>query len=181
MSDFQTQQNSPPSGKDFLSHSLDELLALLRSRKLKIGFAESCTGGLLSATLTSREGVSDVFMGSVVSYSYEAKMDLLGVQASTLKKEGAVSEIVARQMAQGAREQLKVDVSVAITGIAGPTGGTPDKPVGTVWFAVAGPGLANADALEVRAIKKQFPGGRNEVQQASVRFALEYLISNLQV
>lgn len=154
---------------------LQELLNLLRSRKLTIGFAESCTGGLLSATLTSLAGVSDVYMGSVVSYSYEAKMDLLGVSASTLKNEGAVSESVARQMAQGARKQLKVDIAVAITGIAGPTGGTPDKPVGTVCFAVGGPGLAES------AIRKHFSGNRAEVQEASVRFALEYVISNLKV
>ncbi|WP_413289966.1 CinA family protein [Bdellovibrio sp. HCB337] len=152
-----------------------ELLQLLRTRKFTIGFAESCTGGLLSATLASQAGVSDVFKGSVVSYANEAKMDLLGVQASTLKAEGAVSEAVARQMAQGTRKQLKVDVSVAITGIAGPTGGTPDKPVGTVCFAVAGPGVAEV------AQRKQFSGNRSEVQEASVRFALEYLILNLKI
>jgi nicotinamide-nucleotide amidase len=159
---------------------LQELLRILRSRNLKIGFAESCTGGLLSATLTTLPGVSDVFMGSIVSYSYEAKMDLLGVSASTLKDEGAVSESVARQMAQGARKQLKVDVAVAITGIAGPTGGTPDKPVGTVCFAMGGPGLANGETQEV-SIRKQFSGNRTEVQEASVRFALEYVIASLKV
>jgi nicotinamide-nucleotide amidase len=150
---------------------LQELLNLLRARKLTIGFAESCTGGLLSATLTALSGVSDVYMGSIVSYSNAAKMDVLGVDPEALKKEGAVSETVARQMAQGTRKQLKVDVSVAITGIAGPTGGTPDKPVGTVCFAVGGPGLAES------SIRKHFSGGRNEVQEASVRFAIEYLIS----
>jgi len=152
---------------------LQEVLHLLRSRKLTIGFAESCTGGLLSATLTALSGISDVFMGSVVSYSNEAKMDLLGVQSSALKDEGAVSEKVALQMAQGARKQLKVEVAVAITGIAGPTGGTPEKPVGTVWFAVSGPALASG------AIRKQFSGDRNEIQKASVRFALGYLVSKL--
>ena len=157
---------------------LQELLRLLRSRTLKIGFAESCTGGLLSATLTALPGVSDVYMGSIVSYSYEAKMDLLGVSASTLKDEGAVSESIARQMAQGARKQLKVDVAVAITGIAGPTGGTPDKPVGTVCFTVSGPGVANGETKEV-SVRKHFPGDRTEVQEASVRFALEYVIASL--
>lgn len=159
---------------------LQELLRLLRSRTLKIGFAESCTGGLLSATLTVLPGVSDVFMGSIVSYANEAKMDLLSVSASTLKDEGAVSESVARQMAQGARKQLKVDVAVAITGIAGPTGGTPDKPVGTVCFAYSGPGVANGEAKEV-SVRKHFSGDREEVQQASVHFALEYVIANLKV
>lgn len=158
MSDFET------------SFILQEVLTLLRSRQLTVGFAESCTGGLLSATLTALPGVSDVFLGSIVSYSYEAKMDLLGVHASTLKNEGAVSESVALQMAQGARNQLKVGVAVAITGIAGPTGGTPDKPVGTVCFAVSGLGLAEM------ATRKHFTGSRAEVQEASVHFALEYLI-----
>lgn len=159
---------------------LQELLRLLRSRTLKIGFAESCTGGLLAATLTALPGVSDVFMGSIVSYSNEAKMDLLGVAASTLKDVGAVSEPVARQMAQGARKQLKVDVAVAITGIAGPTGGTPDKPVGTVCFAVSGPGVANGESQEI-SVRKHFSGDREEVQQASVLFALEYVISSLKI
>ncbi len=154
---------------------LQELLTLLRLRKLTIGFAESCTGGLLSATLTALPGVSDVFNGSVVSYSNRIKIEVLGVAESALTKEGAVSEVVARQMAQGTRKQLKVDVSVAITGIAGPTGGTPDKPVGTVCFALAGPGLAES------SIQKHFSGGRKEVQEASVCFAVEYLISKLKV
>ena len=154
---------------------LQELLTLLRSRKLTIGFAESCTGGLLSASFTALSGVSDVFSGAVVSYSNGVKIEVLGVAESTLKKEGAVSEGVARQMAQGARKKLKVDVSVAITGIAGPTGGTPDKPVGTVCFASAGPGLAESST------QKHFSGGRKEVQEASVQFAVEYLISKLKV
>ncbi|MBC7370959.1 MAG: CinA family protein [Bdellovibrionaceae bacterium] len=152
---------------------LRDLLQLLRSRKLTMGFAESCTGGLLSATVTALPGVSDVFMGSIVSYSNAAKMAVLGVEESALKKEGAVSEIVALQMAQGTRKQLKVEVSVAITGIAGPTGGTPTKPVGTVCFAVSGPGVAES------TIRKQFTGERNEIQLASVRFAFEFLISRL--
>jgi PncC family amidohydrolase len=152
---------------------LQEVLRLLRFRKLTIGFAESCTGGLLTATLTAVAGVSDVFMGSVVTYSNASKMDLLGVQESALTSEGAVSELVAREMAQGTRRQMKVDVALAITGIAGPTGGTPDKPVGTVCFAMSGPGIAEG------SVRKQFSGTRNEVQEASVRFAMEYLISRL--
>lgn len=154
---------------------LQELLALLRTQKFTVGFAESCTGGLLSATLTALSGVSDVFKGSVVSYSNSVKIEVLGVEESVLAKEGAVSEEVARQMAQGTRKQLKVDVSVAITGIAGPTGGTPHKPIGTVCFALAGPWLAES------SIQKHFSGERKEVQEQSVRFAVEYLISKLKV
>lgn len=152
---------------------LQELLRSLRSRKCTIGFAESCSGGLLSATLTALSGVSDVYMGSVVSYSNQIKIDLLGVTTEALKAEGAVSELVARQMAQGARRQLKVDVAVSVTGIAGPTGGSPDKPVGTVCFAVAGPGNA------LRSVRTHFPGERNQVQEASVRFAFTQVIDAL--
>ena len=154
---------------------LQDLLQLLRSRRLTIGFAESCTGGLLSATVTALSGVSDVFLGSIVSYSNAAKMAVLGVEESVLKNEGAVSETVALQMAQGARKQLKVEVSLAITGIAGPTGGTPTKPVGTVCFAVSGPGVAES------TLRKHFTGDRNEIQQASVRFAISYLNSVLEI
>lgn len=152
---------------------LEEFLKLLRSRHFTVGFAESCTGGLLSATLTALPGVSDVFMGSVVSYANEVKTDLLNVTASALTAEGAVSETVARQMAQGARKQLKVDMAVAITGIAGPTGGSPDKPVGTVCFAVSGPGNA------MSSVRTHFSGNRVEVQQAAVRFAIAEMISAL--
>lgn len=152
---------------------LQEVLRLLRVRKLTIGFAESCTGGLLTATMTAAPGVSDVFMGSVVTYSNAAKVDVLGVSEEALKAQGAVSELVAREMAQGTRRQMKVDVAIAITGIAGPTGGTPDKPVGTVCFAMSGPGIAQD------SVRKQFSGTRNEVQDASVRFAMEYLVLRL--
>lgn len=154
---------------------LQEVLRLLRVRKLTIGFAESCTGGLLTATMTAAPGVSDVFMGSVVTYSNASKVDVLGVHENALKAEGAVSELVAREMAQGTRRQMKVDVAVAITGIAGPGGGTPDKPVGTVCFAISGPGIAED------SVRKQFSGSRNDVQESSVRFAMEYLISRLKL
>ena len=149
------------------------LIDKLRMRQQTVGFAESCTGGLLSATLSAFAGVSDVFLGSVVSYSYQSKVDLLGVSWNVLKVEGAVSDRVARQMACGARNQLKSHWSVAITGIAGPTGGTPEKPVGTVWFAVSGPGF---EATE----KKLFSGGRTEVQKQSVEFAIDLLLKGLE-
>ena len=149
--------------------SLQELIEKLRTRKQTIGFGESCTGGLLSSTVAAVPGVSDVFLGGIVSYSYQAKVDLLGVSWSLLKAEGAVNDKVARQMAQGVRNQLKCHWSAAITGIAGPTGGTPEKPVGTVWFAVSGP------SFEV-AKEKLFSGSRTQIQKQSVNYAIELLL-----
>lgn len=154
------------------SQNLQSVIEKLRSRKQTVGFGESCTGGLLSATLAAIPGVSDIFLGSVVSYAYEAKVDLLHVSWDVLKAEGAVSEKVAQQMAQGVRTQLKCHWSVAITGIAGPTGGSPEKPVGTVWFAVNGPGFETA-------VKKLFSGRRTDIQQAAVEFAIELLLKSM--
>ncbi|WP_413943946.1 CinA family protein [Bdellovibrio sp. HCB-162] len=150
------------------NEKLQELIRSLRDRKLTVGFAESCTGGALSAFLTEQPGVSDIFLGSVVSYSNEAKVDLLGVRRDTLMQEGAVSEKVARQMAHGVRRQLKTDWSVAITGIAGPTGGTPTKPVGTVCIAIAGPGFEDSR-------KEFFSGDRKAIQQRSVDYSVRWL------
>jgi len=154
------------------SQNLQSVIEKLRTRQQTVGFGESCTGGLLSATLSALPGVSDIYLGSIVSYSYQAKVDLLGVSWSALKNEGAVSDTVARQMAQGVRNQLKCHWSVAITGIAGPTGGTPDKPVGTVWFAVAGPSFETTE-------RKLFSGSRTDVQKQSVEFAIEILLKSI--
>lgn len=154
------------------SESLGLLIHTLRVRELTVGFAESCTGGLLSATLAAEAGVSDVFVGSVISYSNSVKVEQLGVSAHALKLEGAVSDRVALSMAQGVRKNLKSDWSVSITGIAGPSGGSSEKPVGTVWFAVVGPQFE-----EVR--KKLFTGSRTEIQKQAVNFAIEFLLEGL--
>lgn len=154
------------------TEKLQELIRSLRDQKLTVGFAESCTGGALSAFLTEQPGISDIFLGSVVSYSNEAKVDLLGVRRDTLMQEGAVSESVDRQMAHGVRRQLKTDWSVAITGIAGPTGGTPGKPVGTVCFAIVGPGFEDSR-------KELFSGDRKAIQHASVDLAVLWLCQAL--
>jgi nicotinamide-nucleotide amidase len=151
-----------------LKSAATKLLGDLRAKKLTVSFAESCSGGLLSATITAIPGVSDLFLGSIVSYAYQAKVDLLGVSWDTLKAEGAVSQKVAEQMARGARERLKSDWSVAITGIAGPSGGTADKPVGTVWFAVSGPNLDGSKRMH-------FSGDREQIQRQSAVFAMELL------
>lgn len=156
-----------------LTKNLDALIGIIRSRKLTLGFGESCTGGLLSATLAKIPGVSDIFMGSVVSYSYTAKVDLLGVSWDTLNNKGAVSEEIALQMARGVCEKIKVNCSVAITGVAGPTGGTPDKPVGTVWVAAKGPGFEVVQ-------RKLFAGDREQIQKLSVEYAVELLLNALQ-
>lgn len=128
---------------------------ILRRQGKQFGTAESCTGGYVAHLITSVSGSSDYFPGSIVSYSYEMKTKLLGVNPLTLETFGAVSEETVREMAEGARIQLGVDVSVAISGIAGPGGGTPDKPVGTVWMAVS-------DAQRTVATKHIF--GRDRVK-----------------
>ncbi len=155
-----------------MNEVLVELLTLARQKKITLGFAESCTGGLLSAQFAALPGVSEVYHGSIVSYSYQAKVDLLKVNWDLLQQEGAVSEKVAIKMAAGAREVLRCDWSVAVTGIAGPGGGLPDKPVGTVWFAVHGPRLAEAQ-------KKFFQGDRKHIQFQSVQFAAEFLLKTI--
>lgn len=152
--------------------AIRRLAETLRERRYTVGFGESCTGGLLSARMAALAGVSDIYMGSVVSYSYAAKVDLLGVRWETLNEDGAVSEAVALEMARGVCEKLKVNCSVAITGIAGPSGGTPEKPVGTVWIAVKGPRFECAE-------KFQFGGDRLEVQSQSTTAAIELLQRNL--
>ena len=110
---------------------------LLRAHALKLATAESCTGGLVADRLTNIAGSSDYFPGGVVAYAYEAKVNLLGVSWQTLNSVGAVSKEVVLQMAQGARKRFDVDIAVSVSGIAGPGGGTPEKPVGTTWIGLA--------------------------------------------
>ena len=146
------------------------LIEILRRKKWTVGFAESCTGGRLSSLFTEIAGVSDVFLGGVVSYSNQVKTDLLDVRPETLQGFGAVSENTAREMARGAKARLKVDTAVSITGIAGPDGGTPAKPVGTVCFTAIGPNF------EV-ATTKHFQGDRVSIQVQATEFAMELLRS----
>ncbi|MFC0321680.1 MULTISPECIES: competence/damage-inducible protein A [Olivibacter] len=130
-----------------------QLLTRLKNHQLSLSTAESCTGGYLSHLITSLPGSSAVFKGGVVSYSNELKEQVLGVRASTLAAYGAVSEQVALEMALGAQKNFKTDYSMAITGIAGPDGGTDDKPVGTVWIAVAGKEGAKAKLFNFGKIR----------------------------
>lgn len=122
---------------------------LLRKQKKTISTAESCTGGYIAHRLTSIAGSSDYFMGSIVSYSNEMKIKLLGVQPATLEKHGAVSEATVIEMVTGALKTMATDIAVAVSGIAGPDGGTPDKPVGTIWLAIGDQKLIKTEKLQL--------------------------------
>jgi len=148
------------------------VLDLCRSRGLTIGVAESCTGGLLGARITAVSGSSDVMLGGVIAYENEVKRRHLGVEERALQEYGAVSEEVARQMARGAREATKARVGLSITGVAGPTGGTPEKPVGTVWIGTDIDGDIQARLLRLW-------GDRYEIRERAAQWTLEFLRSRL--
>jgi nicotinamide-nucleotide amidase len=141
---------------------------MLRDRGLTVSLAESCTGGLLAKRLTDESGASDYMNAAFVTYANAAKRDLVGVQPETLAMHGAVSGQCAREMAAGARVAARASVGVAVTGIAGPGGGSVDKPVGTVWIGVALPGSTHAQ-------KFVFPGDRSEIRERSAQAALDLL------
>jgi nicotinamide-nucleotide amidase len=151
--------------------SIEEQVArLLEGRRLAVG--ESCTGGLLAARLTDRPGSSDYFAGGVVAYSNEAKVDLLGVPAELIERHGAVSEEVAVALADGALARFGADTAIGLTGIAGPGGGTADKPVGRVCFSV----VAQRGGEEERVVRAiDIPGSRAEVRDRSTTVALHLL------
>lgn len=143
----------------------------LKQQQCKLVTAESCTGGGLAYQLTSLAGSSDWFERGFVTYSNQAKQDMLGVQAQTLANFGAVSEQTAMEMAQGALKSSQANLSIAITGIAGPSGGTKEKPVGTVWLA-----CANAQIVVSKLFL--FSGDRQAIRLASIKAALETLLSH---
>jgi len=154
---------------------VEKLAQRLTSRDWKIATAESCTGGWIAKCCTDLAGSSGWFERGFVTYSNAAKADSLGVDAGTLDEAGAVSRDVALQMAEGARRRAVVDLAVAVTGIAGPDGGTADKPVGTVWFAWSQEGMA-PDAERVC-----FPGDRDTVRRQTVAHALQGLIDRIEL
>jgi len=146
--------------------TLESVVAeMLMEREIKIAVAESCTGGLLAKRLTDISGISSVFMEGWVTYSNEAKMKRLGVPARLIRQKGSVSAEVAKAMAEGARKRAGTDISLAVTGIAGPTGGTPDKPVGLTYVALASP-----EGTQVQEFR--FPGNRADVRDRTVKAAL---------
>lgn len=149
----------------------ESVLDGLRARGWRIGVAESCTGGLLAARLTGCSGSSDVFRGGVVAYSNDSKAELLGVPPALIEEHGAVSGQVAESMAEGSARRLGTEVAVGITGIAGPSGGSEGKPVGTVWFGFRVPGRGWTEC-------HRFPGDRSEVRIRAVQHALHRVLGS---
>jgi nicotinamide-nucleotide amidase len=160
--------------RDTLKLLAKRIGACLKKRKLKLATAESCTGGWIAQAATSIAGSSDWFDRGFVTYSNEAKRELLGVRASTLSRHGAVSEQTAGEMAAGALRRSRAQVAIAVTGVAGPTGGTKAKPAGTVCFAWSRERRAMASDTQ------RFRGGRDSVRRQSVAFALKGLLERLE-
>ncbi|WP_342131179.1 CinA family protein [Hydrogenophaga sp. OTU3427] len=148
------------------------LADVLRARGLMLATAESCTGGLIAGACTELSGSSDWFERGFVTYSNAAKTELLGVPAPLIDAFGAVSEPVARAMAEGAVARSPAQLSVAVTGVAGPTGGSADKPVGTVWFGWCVHGVTHSE-------HRRFDGDRAAVRAATVQHALAGLLARL--
>lgn len=146
---------------------------LLRERGLKVAVAESCTGGLVADRITNVPGSSDYFLGGIVAYAYRAKVSLLNVSWDTLRAHGAVSREAVLEMARGARQALGADVAVSVSGIAGPGGGLPSKPVGTTWLGLS-------TEAEDRAYLFTFDGDRRQNKElaadAALRVLLDYLL-----
>jgi len=164
---------STPSHQDLSTPLLVERLAdLLLKKGLRLATAESCTGGLIAGACTDLSGSSNWFERGLITYSNEAKTELLGVDAALIARRGAVSEQVAQAMAQGALAHSHAQVAVAVTGVAGPTGGSRAKPVGTVWFGFAVPGQLITE-------KMHFIGDRAAVRAATVHHALKRLVELL--
>lgn len=174
VTNISTQNNQQYHTQNLGSEVL-KAIELLRDNSLTVGFAESCTGGLLSSEFTKKSGVSDVFTGSVVCYSNSVKENVLGVSSETLIKFGAVSAECAEQLSAGVLKKLSSTVGIAITGVAGPTGGSVQKPVGTVYISVAG-----TDSVKKQAVIKTYchqfgQTGREEIQKAACLAALDHL------
>ena len=150
-----------------------EVAALLTEQKLTLAVAESCTGGALCQALTDIPGSSAWFDRGFITYSNQAKVEMLGVSPALLEQYGAVSFETARAMVEGVHGRSNAELAIAITGIAGPDGGTAEKPVGTVFFGIGQKGQA------VKIDKRRFKGDRNEVRARSVEFVLKALLKTL--
>ncbi|WP_309246738.1 CinA family protein [Ramlibacter montanisoli] len=150
----------------------EQLAQEMQARGWMLATAESCTGGMIAAACTDLSGSSNWFERGFVTYSNEAKTELLGVDPALIAQQGAVSEVVVRAMAFGAVRHSRAQVSVAVTGVAGPTGGSPQKPVGTVWFGFQVDGRLTSETL-------RFDGDRAAVRSATVDHALQRLLQLL--
>ena len=149
----------------------ETLVNLCRGKNLELSCAESCTGGLLAACITAVPGASAVFPGSVVSYANEVKIKLLKISPDTLEEKGAVSALCAEQMARGIAGLMGTELAISITGIAGPDGGTQQKPVGTVYFGFFDNGESWTESMH-------FTGNRERIRRQSVEFALQMMINH---
>jgi len=157
-----------------MTEPIESIIArLLIMQNLKLALAESCTGGLVSDRITNIPGSSAYFLGGVVAYAYQAKVNLLGVKWETLNTHGAVSRQVVLEMAKGARKALQADLASSISGIAGPDGGTDQKPIGTTWI-----GLSSPDGEWARVFC--WTGNRIENKAASAQAALQMILDYLQ-
>ncbi len=152
---------------------VEQLAKLLEAKSMTLVTAESCTGGLLAATITHRPGTSKIFERGFITYSNEAKIESLGVPKEIIDNHGAVSNHCAEAMAKGALENSKAQLAVSITGIAGPEGGTDTKPVGLVYFGYALKGGSSG------SLSQNFKGDRNEIQSSAVITAIRHLITVL--
>jgi nicotinamide-nucleotide amidase len=157
---------------EVMVNTVGELAARLLDKGWMLASAESCTGGMIAAACTDLSGSSNWFERGFVTYSNEAKTEMLGVDPVLIEAHGAVSEVVARAMAFGAVRHSRAQVSIAVTGIAGPTGGSKEKPVGTVWFGFMIDGVLSSET-------KRFDGDRAAVRAATVQYALERLLQLL--
>lgn len=153
---------------------VEKLTTLLNEKGMTLVTAESCTGGLLATAMTHRPGSSKIFERGYVTYSNESKTEMLGVSADIIESKGAVSSEVAQGMAEGALRHSRADLAVSITGIAGPDGGTVEKPVGLVWFGYALKGGSSG------SVKHIFQGNREDIRTAAATTALKHLISVLE-
>ena len=145
---------------------------LLMERGLKLVLAESCTGGLVGSRITDVPGSSEYFLGGVVAYAYEAKVDLLGVSWDTLNTKGAVSRETVLEMARGVRERMNADLAVSVSGIAGPGGGTAEKPVGTTWIGLA---AEDGEWAKLCQFSEDREGNKALAAEAALNLLLDYL------
>ncbi|MDF2467203.1 MAG: nicotinamide-nucleotide amidohydrolase family protein [Ramlibacter sp.] len=157
---------------EVMVNTVGELAARLLDKGWMLATAESCTGGMIAAACTDLSGSSNWFERGFVTYSNEAKTEMLGVDPVLIEAHGAVSEVVARAMAFGAVRHSRAQASVAVTGVAGPTGGSKEKPVGTVWFGFMIDGVLSSET-------KRFDGDRAAVRTATVQYAFERLLQLL--